>query len=346
MMVRRSAGSTQLQFPVPCESYRSILVWVPEQPGDALRQIVNITGIVSLFPNATVYLVCNRDVAGYFRPLGSVATLVEYSEQATVLFSKEFEVFRREIRELAPDAVFNLHAEYSLAVATLIVLSGAPLRVGYEGIAGYPFVNIQVRPDTSPRLIDHRNASIARAFGAHPSAPPRWSVSKETVEEVRHVLKEQTITTNNIHICIDAVCFYVHYGQRWTEKLLAHLPHNDTVKYSACTTTGTPDEVIPWLQHSSLSIFHATTPSRLAAFIHCTSLIVSGNSLLYQLSALLQHRATALFSEEHSRLYFHTGIADHTAVLYSDAPDQSSIAGVVESIGETITSSVRSGKKR
>jgi hypothetical protein len=171
------------------------------------------------------------------------------------------------------------------------------------------------------------NGSLCRVIGAPPAKPVRWTVPKESLEEIRHLLREQDIDPGKKLLGLDGVYMYRQFGAPWLEALLGRL-HGFSAVSTYCISDG-DSEVLLWLRQRGIAIMPPLSVPKTAALIQLSVLQIAGNSTLYQLAYLLQKPTIGIFSEEQIAVYCRP-TETCRGIAYKQAPDVGTIAAVLD----------------
>jgi ADP-heptose:LPS heptosyltransferase len=319
-------------LPDNVETAKTILLIVPSTTLDAVHQIGTMLSFVSSFRQAKVILLCDTTVAPVARNLPGVE-IVEYELQDCLLFSKQMTGLANLFHNTVDICVVLDHAP-ALPILYLAGQTCAPVRAGYGEAGSFPFLNYRVNP-TGTYIADW-NMALARFLGAKPMAKIKWSVKKESLEEIRHSLHESGIRQGGPLIGLDLFYLDRTYGRTWTENLVASLekiaPHSMYI-CSGDTTGGVSGA---WDQRFGARIYQGLSISKLAALISCSHLIIAGNSTLFALSALLEVPLIGLFNTADFPRYCPRS-PRITAVTFDGEPDLGSIDAVAGTVRKLTT---------
>lgn len=324
----RVLGTALVRFPPDPAVIRGVLVLLPESDLEALHHITNVVSLRQFFPNAAFTLLCIPRVAEFFRIIPNITTIIEYEIADRFLFSKPFTVLGKTLREGQYDVCVLLESHPDIALLNLIAETGAVWRIACADAADYPFANCRIRPAERWTYRADKNVAISRVLGAPMAKPLRWTVSKESMEEVRHLFNEQNITTKGPLCCIDAIALYEQCGAPWLDMLIGRLRTVDAALFCVAAR-GADSGVLTWLSEHGVAIMPPLSVSRLAAVIQQSTFLVAGNSVMYQLGYLLQKPTTGIFSDEEYNAYCRES-ENCRGVGYRGIPDEKTIEAVFD----------------
>jgi ADP-heptose:LPS heptosyltransferase len=310
-----------LAFPWNNHAIKKALVILPEDPVEAFHQINNYLQITALYRSASFVLLCTSSVGAFFKHVHPEATIVEYDASQRYLFSQELEERGKSFFKEEFDLCLILEHEPDISLLFLAGKTSAPVRAGYSEAGLFPFLNMHINPSKHARLRADQNAVMARSLGASGERKLQWSVSKETVEEITHMLRELHLTAPSRLIGIDAGLFFREFGADWTEALCARLRENK--RFSFYLYAGEePDEPLSrFLTSTGLPAFSNLSAPRSAALIGKSEGIVSGRSVFFELANMLKKPVIGIFKESERAIYCQeSGLTK--AVTYSSAPDR------------------------
>ncbi len=317
-----------LVFPWNNHALKKALVILPEDPVEAFHQINNYLGIVGLYRNASFVLFCTAKVGAFFKHVHPEATIVEYDPSERFLFSGLFEERGRFFSKEEFDLCLVLEHAPDISVLYLAGKTSALIRAGYTEAGEFPFLNMHVNPSREQRYRAEQNAVMARALGSTEERTMRWSVSKETLDEISHMLQELKIPASARLVGLDAGIFLRVFGQDWTEMLWNKLRGNKTFSFY-WHVAEEPDEAMSrFLSSTELPVFAGFSAPRSVALIAKSAGIVSGRSVFFELANMMRKPVVGIF-EENERAVFCQGSATTKAVTFSTAPDSGAVEKVV-----------------
>ncbi|MDO5577285.1 MAG: hypothetical protein Q4F84_09405 [Fibrobacter sp.] len=291
--------SSSVCFPVNIEQVKEILIILPEERLEVLHQLKNVISLVKHFKHATVTIVCERSASSYIKMIPGL-NVIEYEFQENVAIPV---LLVKEVKKLNHiDICFLLHNNPSLPLRYLAGVSEADTRVGYDGAGGFPFLNLQIRPDTTKRYFADWNCSIAKLFGALPDEI-HWSVAQKTIDEVNHLLKELNIEKKSYLVGLDIVFLLNHFGNSWTETLVNNIAQLELGQLYFYVSENPSVSCVEWIQKQKVPFIGDLSASRTAALVSRSNLIISGNTPIYALAGLLKKHAIGFFKEDEIEMY-------------------------------------------
>ncbi|MBN1129657.1 MAG: hypothetical protein JXA71_11755, partial [Chitinispirillaceae bacterium] len=139
--------------------------------------------------------------------------------------------------------------------------------------------------------------------GAPPVAADSWAVAGRTLAEVDHFFKEHRIGATARPVGVDALYFYRVFGARQAGEVvgaLASAVHHGLYLYA----DETPDaSEMEWLSRFKLPIMHHLAVAQLGALLGCSGPMVTGNTVLFGLAALLGTKAAGVFDRKEIDLF-------------------------------------------
>ncbi len=339
-LVFRKCGAYVLNLPDDLSAVKNILFVLPEDPLEALYQVVNIVSIMNHFQKvhkAQAVFLCEQKVAPYFKNFHGVSSLFEYSVEQRYLFSPDILELQKLLIKEYIDICLFLEQNPDLSLLHLVGQIQAKVRVAYRGTDSFPFFNLHIQP--SNRII-HRteqNNVMAKALGAKIHDDLHWSVTKETVEEILVMLKQSSIRETEWLGGIDAQHFYYTFGSNWTEELIDNLSKQNKRTWYLYVANIPAPSFINWLKTRKMPVFTDLPPSRLAALLHKSDCIISGKCMFFELANLLQKPAIGVFKENELH-YYCKMTSQSTGIPYVKKPDEKTIAEISEKVASFVPS--------
>ena len=320
--------SPPLVFPWKGVAMKKVLAILPEEPVEAFHQINNYLRISALFKNATFTIFCTQKVGPYFQQVHPQATFIEYDREARGLFSGEFDAWGNEFNKEEFDVCLLLERCPDVSLLYLAGKTAAPVRAGYYGAGDYPFINMHVNPSPKRPYRAEQNALMAHVFGAPDGIKMNWSVSKETIEEIKHMARELNISPSSRIVVVDVGLFFTDFGPEWTQHLCTAL--KATKGYACCLyIEGEPiDALSEFVSSMQFPVFSNLTASRCAALIVRSACIISGKSVIFELSHLLQKPVIGVFEKDLLSRYCQQSVLTK-GIAYSALPDKATIHSIV-----------------
>ena len=306
-----------------------ILAVLPEEPVEAFHQINNYLRISSFFKNAKFVIFCTREVAPFFKQIHPEASITEYDRSVRYLFSPEFNAWGKEFNREEFDVCLMLERNPDISLRYLAGKTAAAVRVGYVGAGDFPFLNMHINPSPKRPYLSDQNALMAGIMGAADRIKVRWSVSKETMEEVSHLARERAIPVSSRLGCIDVGYFYRAFGADWTCKLCAAISSKNELAWCLLTEDEPDAGLAECIGSLRLPVFSSLSASRCAALLSRSECVVSGVSVVFELANLLRIAVIGVF--EKSILSRYCRESDSTrGVGYTGKPDRTTIEAIVE----------------
>lgn len=327
-LVRVRYKAPALVFPWNCTVIKKILVILPEGPVDAFHQIKTYMGLKTLFKNAAFSVFCTHENALLFQQIHPEASMAEYDVSQRYLFSREFRAWEKKIHAEEFDLCVLLEHFPHISLLSLAGKTASPIRAGYEGSGGWPFLNVRVNPSPEKKYLSDRNFMIAQIFGASDKTKSCWSVAKETIEEIAHMLLEFHLSPTTRLVGIDAGLFYSKYGETWTMLLF------NTIKTAGIFTCyiyndGEPDEAtFRFFQTLAVPVFANLTPSRSAALISKSACVISGKTVFFELANLLKKPVIGLFDKNEIERYCLRSPSTY-GIVFDASPGPSTVEHIV-----------------
>ncbi len=333
-LVHRKCGSYILDLPDDLSAVKNILFIMPESPLEALLQVVNIFSIINHFNKnhkVQAFFLCEKKVTPYFKNFHSVNSLFEYDTSDRYLFSQFFVELEKNLCKEYIDLVIFLERTPDHSLLYIASQVQANVRVAYNDTGPFPFFNLHTHSANSLAHQSEQNNVMARVLGADIHEDLHWSVTKETVEEISVMLKESSIPETHWLGGIDVQLFYYSFGAGWTEMLidtLTALP--DKMWY--CYVTAIPaTSFLNWLKARKMPVFTDLSPSRLAALLNKSDIIISGRAMYYELAALLQRPSIGIFREDELHQYCRLS-SQSIGIPYLKNPDEETITRIGEKV--------------
>jgi len=317
----------ELVFPWNNHAFKKALVILPEDPVEAFHQINNYLRITGLYRNASFFLFCTAQVGAFFKNIHPGATIIEYEPSERFLFSRQFEERGKFFSREEFDLCLVLERSPDMSMLYLAGKTSALIRAGYTEAGEFPFLNMHVNLSREQRYRAEQNAIMARALGASEERTMHWSVSKETMEEISHMLQELKIPLSARLIGLDAGLFFTAFGQDWIEMLWARLRDNKVFSFYWYVAEEPDEAMSRCLASCGAPVFSNLSAPRSAALIGKSAGVVSGKSIFFELANMMRKPVIGVFEKNESALYCQVS-ALTTAAAYSEAPD----SGVVEKI--------------
>jgi ADP-heptose:LPS heptosyltransferase len=317
-----------LVFPWSTNAIRKALVILPEDPVEAFHQIPNYLQIAAHFNSTAFSLFCTGKVSAFFRHIQPNAAFYEYDPHERFLFSREFREWGRTFSKEEFDLCLVMEHSPDISHLYLAGKTAAAVRAGYSEAGLFPFLNIHVNPSPKQPYRLEQNRVLARALGASEGIKVNWTVSKETEEEISHLLRERQIPAGARLIGVDAGLFFRSCGAEWTETLCEKLRENGAyLWYAYCDEE--PDGALSVLLSSAgFPVFSNLSPSRSIALIARSTAVISGKSVFFELANMIKKPVVGVFEEKECALYCRE-TATTKAVAFSRTADRGALDKIV-----------------
>jgi ADP-heptose:LPS heptosyltransferase len=338
--VEKKCRSYILHLAEDFKTAKNILFVLPEDQLEALFQIENFLSLISLFPDARVILLCDKKISPYFKNFNKISALFEYDKNTLRLFSKEQSLLQKQLLKEYIDLCICLEKNPDNYLYLLIGSSGAKVRLGYFDAGEYPFFNLRIKSTQELIFIKEQNSVMAKLLGAKLKGDIRWSVSKDIIEEMMHRMKEFSIPSDARVGGIDAYYFYYAFGAQWTDHLIESLKSTVNNSWYLITSEVPDHHFLEWLQTKHMPVFTDLSPSRIAALLYKSEIIISGKSVLFAMANLLTRPAIGVFEKQELNRYYKSS-PQSKAISFSERPDEH----IIEEIGRNISALLRKAGK-
>lgn len=333
-LVHKRCGSYIIDIPDDLAAVKNLLFVLPEDTLEALHQIVNILSIINHF-NRThkvhSFFLCEKRVAPYFNNFQGAITVIEYDTSERYLFSNYFSQLQKRLAKEYIDLCLFLERDPDLSLLYLIGHIQVKIRISYAEVGSFPFFNLQIRSFDRRSHLTEQNNIMSKILGAKLSSEIHWTVSKDTIGEIKMMLKESSIMETNWIGGIDAQLFYYKYGISWLNNLIENLTLQSNKKWYLYTRDIPEESFFNWLKSKNIPVFSDLSPPRLAALIKISNLIISGKNEMFELANLLQTHAIGLFQQSELQKYCRS--APHSiGISFSNKPDENTIKSIIDTI--------------
>jgi hypothetical protein len=323
--------SRHMILPGDATKARTVAIILPEDRFEALHQLSNVLALLSLFKEAHIVIIGELRVASLFEHIQDAAEILTYDASGRYLFSKELASLANMLSEKEFDVCFLLERTPDVALLHLMARISPRIRIGYDGAGDYPFLNVRVRPLGTRRHISAQNMLMAEALGAKPPQGIRWTVSKDTSEEIAHTLRECRIDEDAVLLGLDAGLFFGLFGEQWTDMLVDKLSGLSGMSLYVFSDATPAEPFLGWLERRGLPTISASAPSRCAALVQRSEAVVSGRAVLFELANLLGKPSIGVFAEDEVGRYCRPSLLCRP-VAYSGRPDEQTVAEVCRQI--------------
>lgn len=331
-LVQRKCGSSVINIPDDLATVKNMLFVLPENSLDMLHQIVNIVSIIdhfSIIHKTQINILCEQAIAPYFKNFHGINSVIEYDYKDRYLFSSEFAVLQKKLRKEYIDMCIFLERDPDISLLYLVGLMQAKVRVSYEDIATFPFFNLQIKSPVNSVHKTDRNCIIAKVLGAKLHMDIQWSVSKDMKEEIAMLLRESSISENEWIGGVDIQYFYSTFGDTLAENLVDSLKKEKNRKWYLYVDYPPQSSFLNWLKKMGIPVFSNLSPSRLAALIYKSDLIISGKTKIFELANLLNKPAIGLFKMNELDQYCKQ-TSQSVGIPYTQKPDEQSIEEILK----------------
>lgn len=333
-LVYKKCGSYIIDIPDDLAAVKNILFVLPEDTLEALHQIVNILSIINHF-NKThkvhAFFLCEQRIAPYFNNFQGANSVIEYDVSERYLFSNHFSLLRKKLVKEYIDLCLFLERDPDLSLLYLVGQIQAKIRISYSDVGSFPFFNLQIKSTDRHTHLTEQNNIMSRILGAKLSNDIQWSVSKDTISEIKVMLKESSIPETDWLGGVDAQLFYYKYGMKWMDNLIENLTAQSNKRWYLYIRDIPEDSFFDWLKSKKIPVFSALSPPRLAALLKKTDLIISGKSETFELANLLQTTAIGLFEKNELQKYCKSTPIS-IGIPYSIKPDEQTIKSIIDRI--------------
>lgn len=339
-LVGRKSRSYVLHLPEDFQTAKNILFVLPEDQLEALYQIENFLSLISMFADARIILLCDKTIAPYFKNFNKISALFEYDRNTLRLFSRDLSVLQKQLLKEYIDMCICLEKNPDNCLLFLMGSIGAKARLGYFEAGEYPFFNLRIKATKELIFIKELNSVMAKLLGAKLKGDIRWSVSKDIIEEMMHRLKEFSIPVDARLGGIDAYYFYYAFGAQWTDQLIESLKSTADNTWYLITNQVSDPHFLQWLQAKRMPVFTDLSPSRIAALLYKSELIISGKSVFFAMANMLTRPAIGVFEKQELNRYYKSSPYSK-AISFSERPNEHSI----EEIGKSVSALMRKAGK-
>ena len=333
-LVYKKCGSHILTLPDDLMAVKNILFVLPEDTLEALHQIENIISIINHFNKrhkAQAFFLCEKKIVPYFNNFHNVSSIFEYDSADRFLFSNQFVVLRKKLIKEYIDLCLFLERDPDLSLLFLIGHIQAKIRVSYSDIASFPFFNLQIKPLNRHKHLTDQNNLMARILGANLNNEIHWSVLKNTIDEIKVMLKESSISETVWLGGIDAQFFYYTFGRQWTDSLIENLTMQSEKTWYLYVRDIPEFSFLNWLKTKNLPFFSDLSPSRLAALLKKSTMIISGKATAFKLASLLKTPAIGVFETNELQKYCRS-TPQSIGIPYTGKPDEQTISIIIEKV--------------
>lgn len=329
-------------FPIDNSSIKEVLIILPDKKIEMLYQLKNLLSIISLFKNAIITVFCEKAVSSFVKMVLN-EKIVEFNKSSILEFGTELMAYNEKFKN-AFDICILLDRSPDLSILSLVAATNALIRAGYEGAGEYPFLNLKTRSSQNDRYISDKNCLMTELFGGN-CLPLRISIPKKSLEEIDYLLKESHIDSNQGLVGIDALFFLKQFGDNWFNNFLKQLfqVYNGNLYFYVSDLPTSTESA--WFTNQEIPTFIELTPSKIAALIQRTDLVISGNTVFYGIATLVNMPAIGFFREDEIGNYC-PNTNKLKGLIYNQLPDDQSIVNLLESVAKIPVKKIKSPRNR
>lgn len=327
-------GLPDFSFPLDAAAVRNVLVILPSDKLQVLRQLKNIVELTGFFKHAVVTLLAETTSAPLAGLLENV-TIREYPFESKKLFSAGFNQLNAQFKN-AFDVCCLLTASEDLVLLDCAGRTAAPVRIGYSCAGGAPFLNVHVNPSAERVLASEWNCAMAEMLGAKRIPNTKWVIAKQTALEIDHMLKEHHIDTATRPVGVDALFFRRACSAAWAGELVQALaPVFKDKLYLYAEETKNQSE-IAWLEQFNLPVLANLSIPQIAGTAARSGLVITGNTLLFGLSIHLAAKAVGVFRQDEIAVVCPSPSPYVKGVVYEKSPGKETIEKTMTTIVELL----------
>lgn len=326
-------GSKEISFNGDIEKVNNILFIIPDDILEAFYQVENMLSIMSKYNNSSISILTGENSAPWFKQFHGVSQLFKYNTQETCVFSYDAKILKSQLKEHHFDICFILDRSYSLILNYFLTQIDADYRISYFHDSDFPYSNLRIKALDDAHAVEN-NLSISRALKIPLHDKLHWSVSKDSIAEIGHALKEQGIDPSNKAGCIDVDFYVSNYGKKWTKDLVDKVKAEvNEISWYIYVKNADDSKYADWLRSLSLPCFLELSPTRTAAILYKSEILLSGKSFLFELSYLLKRKAVGIFKEDELKRNCRNN-KKSKGIAISDSPDDETINEIINTLKE------------
>jgi len=319
-------------LPLDLKTARRVAVLLPEDPFDALLQMNTVLAVVHLFHRADIVIICECRVAAFFGHVQGIKEIVTYKIEGRYLFSREFMTLGGILALRQFDVCLLLERNPDISLLHLMVRMSPKVRVGYAGASDYPFLNVRIRAQGTSVYVPDQNFILAEALGARRPAPVRWSVSKQSREEIQLLLREFRIPGDAKLAGIEAGSLAAQCGREWTQMLVNTLMRQAGYLWYLYFNSAPEQSFLERLVASGIPAFSSLSASRSAALVQRSSIVISGKAVLFVMAHILARPVIGIYEHDDAQRYCKPSPLC-MVVPYRGNPDDRTVRQVSELVG-------------
>ncbi|MBN2037076.1 MAG: hypothetical protein JW768_10070 [Chitinispirillaceae bacterium] len=332
-VLSRTATLPPFVFPLDPSQYKRVLVILPGKRLQVLHQLRNLAELKAFFRNATLTVLAEESCVPLVNLIEGMTVSV-YSRDDKKLFSAPFKQFSKEFHGIV-DLCILLTREEDLPLLYLAGMTAAPVRIGYVGAGGSPFLNLHVNPSPQRQYFSDWNSAMAEMLGAKRAKQVHWRVAKETIAEIEYMWKEMHVDPHSRLVGVDAHFAVQRFGANWTESFIKALIPAARGSLYLYAKDNNQQDIMEWMSQFNLPIVHTLTISQMAALISRSALVVTGNTLLFGLASLLETKVVGIFDDRQVSAYCPAGPTIRS-IVFERTPDAKSIDHAAVAVAELL----------
>ncbi len=141
------------------------------------------------YPNMRVTFLVREGNSELVRSMSQVSEMISYEPSHLSLASTTYFSLLKRVRSREFNVLFLLGSEFSFPRSLLALLAGARVRIGYEGERSFPFVNCEIRVNTSSVYegVKSRGFLTAVGLGTHDNLPA-WSLPDQDLRWAKQLI--------------------------------------------------------------------------------------------------------------------------------------------------------------
>lgn len=327
-LAKRNLSSKEINFNGEMDSVKSILFIMPDNILESFYQVENILSVMGKYENVSAFILTGENSASWFRHFHGISKLYSYNIEEKCFFDPEIKELKNELKSNHFDILFNFDRDNSPMLSYLLTQIDADYRISYYNDYDFPYSNLRIKAKEDSHAVEN-NLAISRALKIPLHDKLHWSVSKDSIDEIGHALKEQGIKPTEKAGCIDVDFFVENFGKKWTELLIESLKGEVTnISWYLCVKNAEDSRYADWLRSLSLPCFLDLSPTRIAALIHKSEILISGKSHLFELAFLLKRKAVGIFREDELKRHCRD-TKKSKGITYTEKPDEKTISQLI-----------------
>ncbi|OGJ93762.1 MAG: hypothetical protein A2350_08550 [Candidatus Raymondbacteria bacterium RifOxyB12_full_50_8] len=293
-----SALRRETAFNDHIKGFRSVLLILPQKPHELVLAQKSIIALKEHQPDMRIDVVAetrSKDLitsnpyidGGFFYTAG------------TFLYNHPlFKELTGSIQAKAYDACIVLNRDEHPLNYYLAAASKAPLRMGFNNPRAFPFINLAVQPKACLIYEGDLYESLLRTIGVRfPRSRVRWNIPKSTEKDMEGILVEMGYRTGGLLIGIDLSPSVTQKSMpdSLAEDLVRSLSSIAGAEVVVMRTKIKKDAPGASFAGKRIVLLEEERIAHAAALIYSCSLVVSLNTMTYQLAVLLNRPVIGLF---------------------------------------------------